>query len=159
MAKQNIAAGLLMCRFEKDELEFFLVHPGGPFYRNKEDGVWSIPKGIPESNEELLQVAVREFEEETGIRPAGEFHSLGYVQQKAGKIVHAWTFIGKWDPAEGIRSNSFSMEWPPRSGKQQSFPEMDRAAWFNLQEAKKKINPAQIAFLERASGHYKGTTI
>jgi predicted NUDIX family NTP pyrophosphohydrolase len=155
MPKQNIAAGLLMCRFEKNELEFFLVHPGGPFYRNKEDGVWSIPKGIPEPNEELLQVAVREFEEETGIKPHGEFFSLGYVQQKAGKIVYAWCFIGKWDPSAGIKSNLFSIEWPPKSGKHQSFPEVDKAEWFTLQDAKRRINPAQVFLLERAAEVFK----
>ena len=141
-----------MCRVEAKELQFFLVHPGGPFFKNKDEGVWSIPKGIPESeNEELLAVAQREFEEETGIKPAGNFQPLGSVQQKAGKIVHAWAFLGEWDPASGIRSNVFALEWPPKSGKFQEFPEMDKAAWLPYADAIKKINPAQVPLLNRAT--------
>lgn len=155
MTKSATAAGLLMCRFEKNTLQFFLVHPGGPFFKKKDEGVWSIPKGIPEAeNENLLDVAVREFTEETGIKPEGEFCSLGYVQQKAGKIVHAWAFLGQWDPATGIESNTFSMEWPPRSGKYKDFPEMDRADWFPYEQAVTKINPAQVTFLDRAKQHF-----
>lgn len=151
MAKQNIAAGLLMCRIHETELQFFLVHPGGPFFQTRDEGVWSIPKGIPESDEEeLLSVAIREFEEETGIKPVGDFKSIGHVQQKAGKIVHAWAFLGEWDSASGIRSNKFSIEWPPRSGKFQDFPEMDKAEWLSYQHAINKINPAQVALLDRA---------
>ncbi|HEY0654922.1 MAG TPA: NUDIX domain-containing protein [Chryseosolibacter sp.] len=151
MPKSNIAAGLLMCRINANTLNYFLVHPGGPFFKNKDEGVWSIPKGIPETdNEELLRVAIREFEEETGIRPSGQFISIGYVKQKAGKVVHAWAFLGEWDSSNGIKSNTFSIEWPPRSGKFQTFPEMDRAEWFTYEEAIKKINPAQIQFLDRA---------
>ena len=151
MAKQNIAAGLLMCRIHSNEIEFFLVHPGGPFFKNKDEGVWSIPKGIPESeSEELLTVAVREFAEETGMTATGDFQSIGYVQQKAGKIVHAWTFLGDWDPAKGIKSNTFALEWPPKSGKVQEFPEMDKAAWLSYEDALKKINPAQVPLLDRA---------
>lgn len=156
MAKQNIAAGLLMCRIHTNQIEFFLVHPGGPFFKNKDEGVWSIPKGIPEeSAEDLLAVAIREFEEETGIKPKGDFKSIGYVQQKAGKIVHAWTFVGEWDPATGIKSNLFSLEWPPKSGKLQQFPEMDKAAWLTYSEAVKKINPAQVTFLDKAKEVFK----
>lgn len=152
MAKQNIAAGLLMCKLEVDRLYFFLVHPGGPFFKNKDKGVWSIPKGIPESDkEELLSVAIREFEEETGIKPVGDYRPIGHVQQKAGKIVHAWAFLGEWDSKSGIKSNTFSVEWPPRSGKFQNFPEMDKAEWLPYGEAVNKINPAQIEFLDRAS--------
>lgn len=151
MTKQNIAAGLLMCRIQANEVEFFLVHPGGPFFKNKDEGVWSIPKGIPEhTSEELLAAALREFEEETGITPKGDFKSIGWIQQKAGKIVHAWTFLGEWDPATGIKSNLFSIEWPPKSGKLQQFPEMDRAAWLTYSDAAMKINPAQLPFLDRA---------
>jgi predicted NUDIX family NTP pyrophosphohydrolase len=152
MARPTISAGLLMCRFHKNTLQFFLVHPGGPFFKNKDDGVWSIPKGIPESeSEELLTVAKREFEEETGIKPEGDFFSIGTAQQKAGKVVHAWAFIGEWDSAKEIKSNLFSLEWPPKSGRFQSFPEMDKAEWFPYDIAIKKINPAQIIFLDRAS--------
>lgn len=155
MAKPNIAAGLLMCRLLDNTVQFFLVHPGGPFFKNKDDGVWSIPKGIPESaSEELLNVAIREFEEETGIKPAGDFHPIGNVQQKAGKIVHAWTFMGSWDPSTGIKSNTFSLEWPPRSGKFQDFPEMDKAEWFSYEDAIRKINPAQVLFLDRAKQYF-----
>jgi predicted NUDIX family NTP pyrophosphohydrolase len=151
MAKPNVAAGLLMCRIEDDELQFFLVHPGGPFFKNKDEGVWSIPKGIPESeNEPFLSVAVREFEEETGIKPQGTFMPIGHVKQKGGKVVHAWAFRGSWDSASSIKSNTFSLEWPPRSGKFQEFPEMDKAEWLNYNEACKKINPAQVPFLDRA---------
>jgi predicted NUDIX family NTP pyrophosphohydrolase len=151
MAKQNIAAGLLMCKSENWDLLFFLVHPGGPFFKNKDEGVWSIPKGIPDSDDEaLLDAAIREFEEETGIKPAGDFQSIGYVQQKAGKIVHAWAFLGDWEITSGIKSNTFSLEWPPKSGKFQEFPEMDKAEWLSYDDAKRKINPAQVAFLDRA---------
>jgi predicted NUDIX family NTP pyrophosphohydrolase len=155
MAKENIAAGLLMCKITDDELHYFLVHPGGPFFKNKQEGVWSIPKGIPEPGEtDLLSVAKREFEEETGIKPTGEFHSLGFVQQKAGKIVHAWTFIGEWNPVDKIKSNTFSLEWPPKSGKFQLFPEMDEARWMSFDEAVAMINPAQVALLARAREMY-----
>lgn len=151
MATQNIAAGLLMCRIINDALQYFLVHPGGPFFKNKDAGVWSIPKGIPESEEkELLLIAVREFEEETGIKPNQPYVPLSYVQQKAGKIVHAWTFMGDWQSSSGITSNTFSLEWPPKSGKFQDFPEMDKGGWFSYSEAMSKINPAQVAFLDRA---------
>jgi predicted NUDIX family NTP pyrophosphohydrolase len=151
MAKPNIAAGLLMCRIMTGELQFFLLHPGGPFFKNKDAGVWSIPKGMPESeNEELLSVAIREFEEETGIKPVGDFKSIGNIQQKAGKIIHAWAFLGTWDASSGITSNTFSIEWPPKSGKFQDFPEMDKAEWLLYHEAIKKVNPAQIALLDRA---------
>jgi predicted NUDIX family NTP pyrophosphohydrolase len=151
MATQNIAAGLLMCRIVDAALQYFLVHPGGPYFKNKDIGVWSIPKGIPNHQEKnLLSIAVREFEEETGIKPNEPYESIGFVQQKAGKIVHAWSFIGDWESVTGIESNTFSMEWPPKSGKIQDFPEMDKGGWFNYSEAKSKINPAQIAFLDRA---------
>ena len=152
---QNIAAGLLMCKIEKGTLHFFLVHPGGPFFKNKDAGAWSIPKGIPESTEkDLLMIATREFLEETGITPSEPYEAIGHVQQKAGKIVHAWTFLGEWDPAAGIKSNTFPLEWPPKSGKFQQFPEMDKGAWFTYEEAISKINPAQVAFLDRAKKHW-----
>jgi predicted NUDIX family NTP pyrophosphohydrolase len=155
MTKSANAAGLLMCRFENNTLQFFLVHPGGPFFKNKDDGVWSIPKGIPDSeNESMLNVAIREFAEETGIKPEGDYFPIGSVQQKGGKVVNAWTFLGNWEPSMGIKSNTFSLEWPPKSGKFKEFPEMDRAEWFSYEQAVKKINPAQIALLDRAQAHF-----
>src|SRR5690349_2485033 len=123
----HISAGLLMYR-KVPGLEFFLVHPGGPYFKNKTLGVWSIPKGLPENDEDLLITAQREFKEETGITPSPPFDPLGSIQQKAGKIVHAWSFSGSWDPTTGITCNTFSIEWPPRSGRFQEFPEQDQAA-------------------------------
>lgn len=150
MASQNIAAGLLMCKHERNALYFFLVHPGGPFFRNKDLGFWTIPKGIPGDSEELYEVAMREFQEETGITPNGELHPLGVVQQKGGKIVHAWAFKGSWEESDGLKSNTFSIEWPPKSGRFREFPEVDKAQWFSYEEASQKINPAQIPFLQKA---------
>jgi predicted NUDIX family NTP pyrophosphohydrolase len=153
---QNISAGLLMCRFYSTHtLQFFLVHPGGPFYTNKNEGVWSIPKGIPNENEDLLAAAQREFKEETGIIPGEPFIPLDSVKQKGGKIVHAWAFIGEWNAESGIVSNTFKLEWPPRSGKFQEFPEQDRAEWMDYDTAVKHINPAQVAFLDRATLHFQ----
>ncbi len=139
-----------MCRIAEHELEFFIVHPGGPFFQNKNEGVWSIPKGIPDENEQLLIAAQREFKEETGIEPIGPFYPLQTIKQKSGKIVHAWTFVGSWNPADGITCNSFKLEWPPRSGKFQDFPEQDKAAWMKYEEAIRHINPAQIPLLDEA---------
>jgi predicted NUDIX family NTP pyrophosphohydrolase len=138
------SAGLLMYRLKK-EVEFFLVHPGGPFFKNKDEGVWTIPKGEPGEDEPLLEAAQREFKEETGIEPEGPFISLGTVKQKGGKIVHAWAF--EKEDANWVKSNHFELEWPPRSGKMVSFPEMDKGAYFGLKEAELKINPAQREFL------------
>lgn len=148
--KPNLAAGLLMCRISEGIPEYFLVHPGGPFFKNKDAGVWSIPKGIPEEGEVFLDTAQREFFEETGIKPAPPFREIGSVKQKGGKVIHAWTFLGTWDPQTGIKCNTFPLEWPPRSGKMVSFPEVDRARWMDYAEAVRMINPAQIPFLERA---------
>lgn len=148
--KENSSAGLLMFRDSQRVPEFFLVHPGGPFYKNREEGVWSIPKGLPENSEELLYTAQREFFEETGIRPKPPFYELGTIKQKSGKVVYAWLFEGSWDPASGIHCNTFSMEWPPHSGKTMEFPEVDKARWMGLEEAIRMILPAQRPFLERA---------
>ena len=145
----RISAGLLMYRTRANKVEFLLVHPGGPFWRNKDAGAWTIPKGEIEPSEEALAAAKREFEEELGVKPAGLFIELAPIQQKGGKIIHAWAFEGEADP-DRISSNVFSMEWPPHSGRLQEFPEVDRAAWFDLETAKSKINPAQIALLEEA---------
>ena len=150
-----IAAGLLMCRKEDNELQFFLVHPGGPFYVKKNEGVWSIPKGLPENDEEILQTAQREFFEETGIEAKAPFYPLGSVKQKSGKIVHAWTFKGEWHSDQGISSNIFKIEWPPRSKKFIDIPEVDRAAWMNYDEAVKMIHPHQRPFLSKAKDIYE----
>ena len=140
------SAGLLLYRKNKNVLEVFLVHPGGPFWKNKDAGVWSIPKGELNEKEEPLQAAIREFYEETGIAVSGEFMQLHPIVQKSGKTVLAWA-IEKNIDASTICSNNFELEWPPRSGKLQSFPEVGRGEWFLIGEAKKKINVAQISFL------------
>jgi predicted NUDIX family NTP pyrophosphohydrolase len=147
-----VSAGLLMCRFRNtgSDVEFFLVHPGGPFYARKDAGVWSIPKGLPENDEALEDAARREFEEETGIVPRGPFHSLGTAKLKSGKTIHAWAFLGAWNPEDGIVSNTFELEWPPRSGKRIMVPENDRAGWFTFDAAVKLIKEQQVPFLERA---------
>ena len=145
------SAGLLMCRHHKDHPEFFLVHPGGPFWAKKNEGVWGIPKGLVEEGEALLQTAEREFFEETGITPVAPFHSLGTVQLKSGKIIHAWSFDGSWDEGQGITSNFISIAWPPRSGKSISIPEIDRAEWMDFKKARLLINPGQLPFLDRAN--------
>jgi predicted NUDIX family NTP pyrophosphohydrolase len=136
-----------MYRVRGDELEFLLVHPGGPLWQNKDAGIWSIPKGEIHPGEDGLEAAKREFEEELGVQAQGAFVKLTPITQKSGKIVHAWGFAGDCDPSQ-IRSNTFSMEWPPRSGRTGTFPEVDRAAFFNLEQAKGRINPAQVALLE-----------
>ncbi|MCL4190190.1 MAG: NUDIX domain-containing protein [Thermoguttaceae bacterium] len=141
------SAGLIMHRKTPAGLEVLLVHPGGPFWRNKDDGAWSIPKGEVGPGEDLLDTARREFQEELGLAADGPFLPLAPVKQKGAKIVHAWAFAGNCDPSQ-IRSNTFAVEWPPRSGKLQQFPEVDQAAFFDLATARRKINPAQIALLD-----------
>jgi len=141
------SAGLLMYRVRNGELEFLLVHPGGPLWKNKDAGVWSIPKGELQEDEDPLAAAKREFTEELGFQPEGRFLELTPIKQKSGKIVRAWAFEGDCDPSQ-IRSNTFTMEWPPRSGRIGEFPEVDQGAFFNLEQAKDKINPAQAALLE-----------
>ena len=145
MAKES--AGLLMFRRKDAQLEFLLVHPGGPFWKNKDAGAWTIPKGAVEEGEDAMAAAKREFEEELGLKAEGDFIELRPIKQKGGKVVRAWAFEGECDPSQ-IKSNSFTMEWPPRSGKQAEFPEVDRAEFFNLEKAKEKINQAQIPLLE-----------
>lgn len=138
-----------MYRQSRNGLEVFLVHPGGPFFQRKDFGAWSIPKGEIEDSEAPLDTARREFREETGLAPPeGEPIDLGEVRQKGGKVVSAWALSGDCDP-EAIDSQTFTIEWPPRSGRRQSFPEVDRAAFFSLTEARKRVNPAQVAFLDR----------
>ena len=148
MPMPKTSAGLLMYRKRGDRVQVLLVHPGGPFWKNKDLGAWSIPKGEAVEGEDLLAVARREFEEELGWAPQGQFISLGSIRQKGGKTVHVWCFEGDCDPAK-IHSNTFEMEWPPKSGKWVQFPEVDRAEWFDLSEARQKINPAQMELLER----------
>ena len=138
-----------MFRRNHDSLEFLLVHPGGPFWKNKEDGAWTIPKGEAQPEEDLLSRAQIEFEEELGIKPLGNWILLGSIKQKGGKIVHAWAFEGDLPEAFDLRSNSFQLEWPPRSGKFKDFPEVDRAEFFPDEIARRKINSAQIPFLDR----------
>jgi predicted NUDIX family NTP pyrophosphohydrolase len=147
MAKQS--AGILLYRTAGGEPEVLLVHPGGPFWAKKDAGVWSIPKGEYEAGEDPLAAAAREFEEELGTAPpdAG-LVELGAVRQAGGKLVTAWAMEGAFDPA-GLRSNSFSMEWPPRSGAIREFPEVDRAQWFPIAEATGRIVPAQAALIDR----------
>jgi predicted NUDIX family NTP pyrophosphohydrolase len=147
MAKQS--AGILLYRTAGGEPEVLLVHPGGPFWAKKDAGAWSIPKGEYEAGEDPLAAAAREFEEELGTAPpdAG-LVELGAVRQAGGKLVTAWAVEGDFDPA-GLRSNSFSTEWPPRSGAIREFPEIDRAQWFPIAEARGRIVPAQAAFIDR----------
>lgn len=144
----KISAGLLMFRRTKSGTQVLLVHPGGPFWKNKDDGAWSIPKGEAAEGEDLLAAAKREFEEELGFALRGTFIPLPPIKQKGGKVVHAWRFEGDCDPSQ-IRSNTFEMEWPPRSGKRASFPEVDRAAWFELNEARHKILASQLPLLDQ----------
>jgi predicted NUDIX family NTP pyrophosphohydrolase len=145
-----VSAGLMMCRPGATGLEVLLVHPGGPFYARKDDGAWSIPKGLVEAGEDPLAAAQREFAEETGIVvTADRFYDLGSITTAAGKLVHAWAFWGDADPTQ-IRSNTFELEWPPRSGRRRSFPEVDRAAFFDPAQASIKINERQRPLVERA---------
>ncbi|HEY9044729.1 MAG TPA: NUDIX domain-containing protein [Ohtaekwangia sp.] len=150
-----LSAGLLMCRKTTRDVEFFLVHPGGPYYIKKNEGAWSIPKGIADANEDLLAAAQREFNEETGLTSLPPFHSLGTIKTKGGKIVHAWCFLGSWDEQhQPIVSNTFEMEWPPRSGKYMAVPEVDCAAWMSFEQASVMINQQQLPFLEHAQAIY-----
>jgi predicted NUDIX family NTP pyrophosphohydrolase len=149
MAKQS--AGILLYRKKIDSLQVFLVHPGGPFFKNKDEGSWSVPKGEYPADEEPLTAAKREFKEETGQEITGDFIPLNPIKQKGGKTVLAWAVKGDINP-ENIISNTFEIEWPPRSGKKQTFHEVDRGEWFDLETAKIKINPAQAAFLTELEG-------
>ena len=142
------SAGVLLFRKVGSELQVLLAHPGGPFWKNKDDGAWSIPKGEYAKDEDPLTAAKREFAEETGLAPTGDFASLGEVRQPGGKVVRAWAVEGDFD-ATKLRSNRFSMPWPPGSGKSQEFPEIDRAEWFSLEAARRKILKGQAALLDR----------
>lgn len=141
------SAGLLMYRRREGTLEVFLVHPGGPFWAKKDLGAWTVPKGEYTPGEEPLDAARREFTEETSFTAAGPFHPLGRIKQASGKLVTAWAFEGDCDPAQ-LSSNFCEIEWPPRSKQMIEVPEVDRGAWFTLEEAREKIFPAQLPFLE-----------
>jgi predicted NUDIX family NTP pyrophosphohydrolase len=143
------SAGLLLFRLRRSGPEFFLVHPGGPFWAKKDEGAWSIPKGVYEQDEAPLEAAKREFGEETGLSVDGNFVSLGEFKQPGGKLVSAWLVESDCDPY-ALKSNLFSMEWPPRSGKMAEFPEVDRADWFSPEEALRKILRGQVSIVETA---------
>ncbi len=141
------SAGILLFRRTGPATEFLLVHPGGPFFARKDEGAWSIPKGLVDENEELLAAANREFAEEAGALPVGEAIPLGDFKQPGGKIVTAFAVEGDFDIA-GFRSNLFTMEWPPKSGRRAEFPEADRASWFGIDEARRKILKGQVAIID-----------
>lgn len=145
MARES--AGLLMYRFCDGQLQVLLAHPGGPYFQRKDEFAWTIPKGEPDSGEDLFVAARREFAEETGLKPSGTFLPLKSVRQKGGKVVHAWAIEGDCDPTI-LQSNSFTMEWPPKSSLYQSFPEVDRIEFFDMATAKQKIKAGQEQFLE-----------
>lgn len=151
------SAGLLMYRLRDGALEVLLAHPGGPFWARRDEGAWSIPKGLIEAGEEPLEAACREFEEETGVTPESPFFELPEIVQKNRKKVRAWAFEGDCDPAE-IRSNTFEMEWPRGSGRMVEFPEIDRAEFFSPEEARRKINPAQAALVDALEALLTGNT-
>ena len=142
------SAGILAFKKIENELEVFLVHPGGPFWKNKDAGAWSIPKGEFTNNENALAAAKREFLEETGMLITGEFVELQPVKLKSGKAVFAWA-IEKDIDSNKIESNVFELEWPPHSGQMQSFPEVDKGAWFNMKQAREKLNIMQVNFLDQ----------
>lgn len=143
------SAGLLMYRLSGSAgVEVLLAHPGGPFWTNKDDGAWTLPKGGYEEPEQPLDAARREFAEETGFESQPPFLELGEIVQKGGKRILAWAFAGDCDPS-ALRSNTFEIEWPPRSGRLQSYPEVDRVAWFGPEDARRKLNPAQAAWVDR----------
>jgi predicted NUDIX family NTP pyrophosphohydrolase len=141
------SAGILLYRRKSGAIEVLLVHPGGPFWANKDDGAWTIPKGLYEAGEDALAAARREFEEETGMRPEGDPLALGSFRQSSAKIIDVWAVEGEFDPAR-LRSNAFHMEWPPRSGRMAEFPEIDRAAWFAPEQARQKMLKGQRPVLE-----------
>ena len=147
------SSGILLYRLKNNHPEFFLIHPGGPFWKNKDVGAWSIPKGEFDDTEEALAAAVREFKEETGYDLHGTFEELTPVKQKGGKLVYAFIVEGDLD-ASAINSNTFKMEWPYKSGKWITVPEVDKADWFTIDEAKSKINSAQVAFLDEWTSIY-----
>ncbi len=144
----KVSAGILVYRERAGVLEFLLVHPGGPAWARRDAGAWTIPKGELEHGEDDLAAAQREFQEETGVMPTGPFVPLGEIRQKGGKLVRAWACAADLDPAT-FRSNTFTMEWPPKSGQLRTYPEVDRAEYFPLAQAREKVNPAQVELLTR----------
>src|SRR5713101_2812179 len=153
--RSRVSSGLLMFRFRNGQLEVFLAHPGGPFFANRDDGHWTIPKGEIEPGEEFLATALREFKEEVGIDidPKSKFLELGSIRQKGGKIVHAWGVERDLDAATAFKSSTFKMEWPPGSGKIQRFPEVDRAQFFPMAEACRRIKETQTPLLDALEAH------
>jgi predicted NUDIX family NTP pyrophosphohydrolase len=152
------SAGILLYRGSGSTLEVLLVHPGGPLWARRDRGAWSIPKGEYTADEDPLAAALREFEEELGVSaPDAEPLELGAVRQKAGKLVRAWALAGDLDPV-ALRSNTFTLEWPPRSGRSREFPEVDRAAWFSVSGARAHINPAQVELLDRLEARLRAST-
>ena len=149
------SAGILLFRDGEGAIEVLLAHPGGPFWAKKDDGAWTVPKGEVAEGEDLLAAAQREFAEETGFAPLGETIALGSIRQRSGKVVHAFAVRGDFDVSK-LESNTFSIEWPPRSGRREEFPEVDRAAWFTLEDARRKILPAQAALLDRLAAALDG---
>ena len=156
MAKRaTVSAGLLLYRQSQNGLEVFLAHPGGPFWKDRDAGAWTIPKGVLDPDEDPLHAARREFREETGIEPEGPFIPLGSIRQKAGKTIHAWAWRGDAD-AEATTSNEMRTEWPRGSGRWITFPEVDRCAWFDGAAARERINPAQAELIDRLEAHLRG---
>lgn len=155
MSKQS--AGILLYRHRNDELELYLAHPGGPFFAKKDLGAWIVPKGEAEEGEDLESAARRELKEETGLEVSGTGIPLGSVKLKSGKVVHAWAYHAAADTAEEgpLSSNTFKLEWPPRSGRTVEFPEVDRTRFFLVEEALKRINPAQTVFIHRLVDHFR----
>ena len=153
----RISSGILLFRRRDGRLEVLLAHPGGPFFARKDDGHWTIPKGEVDPGEELFAVGRREFQEETGQPlPEGPSTELGSIVQKGGKIVHGWAVKGDLDPSAGV-SNTFELEWPPGSGRRQAFPEIDRVAWFEPDEARRRIKATQIPFIDRLEAGLRST--
>ena len=156
---KNQSAGLLLVRKAGVDVQILLGHPGGPFWRNRDTGAWTIPKGLIAPGESPLAAARREFAEETGHHPSGNLIPLGSAKQPGGKVVHIWAVQEDWD-ANRLRSNTFEMEWPPKSGRRQTFAELDRASWFGVSEARQKILKGQAVFIDRlleALGQTDGT--
>ena len=141
------SSGIMMYRRGDSGIEVFLVHPGGPFWKKKDFGAWSVPKGEHSSEEDSLAAARREFREETGFSVDGDFLPLAPLRQKSGKVIHAWAVEGACDP-DRIQSNTFEIEWPPKSGVRTAFPEVDRAGWFGITEARRRIHPGQVGFID-----------
>ena len=147
--RARVSAGLLMYRVVDGRVEVFIAHPGGPWFPNRELDVWTIPKGELEVGEDLQTAAIREFQEEVGIVPKGPYLELGSIKQKGGKTVHAWAFQGDWDDTQPIRSNRIQVEWPPGSGRWGDWPEVDRAGFFSLPEARERLKSSQHPLLDR----------